>query len=281
MKLKITYTFFALVFFALLTMSNSAGRAGSQNSGGTMAPGDGQFCSNCHSGGNFGASVNLKLYEQGTTNEISQYVPGTTYDVAIIISTSTTPGGYGFQALALKTADNTSINTWANNTTANTRISTVNSTGRQYFEQSNTTSSNTFKATWTAPVANTGDITFYLAGNAVNGTGSTSGDQAVANSVTFTENTVSTSGLENLGISLNVFPNPTIENLSLTLSADATKDLVINIYNQNGQRITSENVIAQNGENRFQFDVSNYVKGIYFVEITDGEFSTAKQFLKN
>jgi hypothetical protein len=279
MKSKVTYTFFVLVALAVLTMSNSAGRAGSQNSGGTTAPGDGQFCSNCHSGGNFGAGVNLKLYEKGTNTEVTQYVPGTTYDVEIIISSTTTPGGYGFQALALKDADNTAINTWANNATANTQFSTIASTGRQYFEQSTTLNTNTFQAEWTAPASGSGNITFYLSGNAVNNSGSTAGDQAVSNSAVFTENTVSTSGLENLGISLDIFPNPTVENLTLMLNSDETKDLTINIYNQNGQNVLSENVTVQNGENRFNFEVANYATGVYFVEITDGQFRTAKRFL--
>jgi hypothetical protein len=281
MKFKVYITFFALLFVAILTMSNSSGRAASGGQGGTLAPGDGQFCGNCHAGGNFGASIGMKLLEKGTTNEVSDYIPGTTYDVEITISTSTTPGGFGFQAVALKNSDNSGINTWANAATASTQFSMVNSTNREYFEQSSTLTTNTFQAEWTAPAANSGDITFYLAGNAVNNTGSTSGDQAVSNSATFTENTVATSSLENLGISLDIFPNPTVENLTLTLNSNETKDLTINIYNQNGQNVLSKNVTAQNGENRFNFEVANYPTGVYFVEITDGQFRTAKLFLKN
>lgn len=280
MKFKVYITFFALISFAILTMSHSGGRAGSRGQGGTLAPGDGQFCGQCHSGGSFGSSIDLKLFEQGTTNEVNSYVPGTTYDVEVIISTSTTPAGYGFQALALN-SNNTSINTWANNTTANTQIATINN-GRQYFEQSaDITSGNTFNAEWTAPAANTGNVTFYLAGNSVNSSGSTSGDQASSKDITFTEMAVSTSGLENLGISLDIFPNPTVENLTLSLNSDEAKDLIINIYNQNGQNIFSENVMAQNGQNRFNFDVAAYATGVYFLEITDGQFKTAKRFLKN
>jgi hypothetical protein len=153
------------------------------------------------------------------------------------------------------------------------------STGRKYFEQSAMLATNEFQAEWTAPTANSGDITFYLAGLAANASGSDNGDQAVSNSATFTENTVSTSGLENLGISLDIFPNPTVENLTLILNSDATKDLTINIYSQNGQNVLSENVTAQNGTNRFNFEVKNYTTGVYFIEITDGQFKTAKRFL--
>lgn len=279
MKFKVYMTFFALLFIAILTMSNSPGRAKTQNQGGTLAPGDGQFCGDCHSGGNFGASIDMKLLEKGTTTEVNNYIPGTTYDVEITISTGTAPAGFGFQAVALKNSDNSGINTWANAATANTQFATVSSTNRRYFEQGTVLTTNVFKAEWTAPAANSGDVTFYLAGNAVNNTGSTSGDQAVSNSATFSESTVSTEALENLGISLAIFPNPTVENLTLTLNSNETKDLTINIYNQSGQRVLSENVIAQNGENRFNFEVADYATGVYFVEITDGQFRTAKRFL--
>jgi hypothetical protein len=86
--------------------------------------------------------------------------------------------------------------------------------------------------------------------------------------------------LENLGISLDIFPNPTVENLTLMLNAEESKDLMVNIYNQNGQSVLSENIVTQNGENRFNFEVANYATGVYFVEVTDGQFRTAKRFLK-
>lgn len=279
MKLKIIYTFFGLAAFVLITMSNSAGRANVGGIGATTAPGDGTACTTCHTGGNFGTSVSLQLIDQATNMPIAEYVPGQTYDVAVTISTTTAPAGFGFQAVALKDADNSGINTWANNTTANTRLSTT-SDSRQYFEQSSVAADNVFEAEWTAPAANSGTVTFYFAGNSVNSGGTTMADESVTNSATFTESTVSTSSLEKLGISLDVFPNPTVENLTLTLNSDETKDLTINIYDLKGQKVYNENVVAQNGENRFQFDVATYAKGLYFVEITDGINRTATRFVK-
>lgn len=278
MKLRIIYTFFGLAFFVLLTMSNSSGRANASQEGATTAPGDGTTCTTCHSGGNFGASVSLQLFDKTTNMAITEYVPGTTYDVAVTISTTTAPAGFGFQAIAMKDSDDTSISSWANNATANTQVTDVGS--RQYFEQSAIASDNVFEAEWTAPAASTGNVTFYFAGNAIDGTGSTANDQSVTNTVTFTESTVSTSGLAKLGISLDVFPNPTVESLTLTLNADEAKDLTINIYDLNGKQLHNEKVTAQNGNNRFQFDVATYTKGIYFVEITDGINRTATRFVK-
>lgn len=275
---KIIYTFFAISLFALITMSNSNGRAGSGGDGATAAPGEGTACGNCHNGGSFGTDVTIKLFEQGTTNEVTKYVAGTVYDAEVQISTTTAPSGFGFQALVLKDSDNAAINAWANNSTSNTRISNAN--GRQYFEQQGIASDNVMKAEWTAPVAGTGDVSFYVVGNAVNGNGAISDDLIANKKVTFTEMTVSTSKLELLGISLDVFPNPTTENLFLNINANEVKDFAINIYDLNGKRLLTENVTAQIGDNRFGFEVADFAKGIYFIEINNGEISTSQRFVK-
>lgn len=278
MKLKFIYTFFGLAAFVLITMSNSSGRAGIGNAGATTAPNEGTVCTTCHTGGNFGASVDVKLKDKVSGAEVMEYMPGVTYDVEVSIGTSTTPAGYGFQVLALQDSDNSSVSSWANNLTANTRISTAG--GRQYFEQLGVAANNTFEAEWTAPASGSGNVTFYAVGNAVNNNSQTSGDQSVTKEITFTESTTSTSGLAKLGISLAVFPNPTVEALTLTLNTEETKDLIINIYNIEGQKVQGQNVIAQTGENRFQFDVATYTSGIYFVEITDGINRTSTRFVK-
>ena len=280
MKLKFIYIFFGLAIFGLATMSNSSGRAAASGVGATTAPGDGTVCTTCHAGGNFGASVDVKLKDLASGEEVTEYVPGVTYAVEVSIGTSVAPAGYGFQVIALQDSDNSSISTWANNVTANTQL--TDASGRQYFEQSGIASDNILEAEWTAPAAGTGSVTFYAAGNAVNGTGSTAGDQAVTNEITFTENTTSTSaGLAKLGIRLNTFPNPTVDNLTLMLETEESKDLIVNIYNLEGQKVDSQNVVAQPGENRFQFDVAAYTSGIYFVEITDGANRTSTRFVKH
>lgn len=278
MKLKFIYTFFGLAAFVLITMSNSSGRAAAGGVGATTAPGDGTVCTTCHAGGGFGTSVDVKLKDKVSGAEVTEYIPGTTYDIEVSIGTSTAPAGYGFQVLALQDSDNSSVSTWANAVTANTQL--TNAGGRQYFEHSGIASNNVLEAEWTAPASGTGSVTFYAAGNAVNGTGSTAGDEAVTREITFTENTTSTSGLAKLGISLATFPNPTVDNLTLMLTTESSKDLMINIYNLEGQKVSGQNVIAQAGENRFQFDVAAYTSGIYFVEITDGVNRTSTRFVK-
>ena len=278
MKLKFIYTFFGLLAFGLLALSNSSGRASFSGQGATTAPGDGTVCSSCHNGGNYGASVNVRLKDKVSGETVTEYTPNETYDVEVIVGTTTAPGGYGFQVIALKDTDNSSVSTWANNVTPNTKFKTIGS--RQYFEQANVLPDSIMVSEWTAPAAGTGSVTFYAAGNAVNGTGTSANDQAVTNEFTFTESTTSTSSLTKMGIRMNTFPNPTIDVLNLSLEMNASKELTINIYNMEGKRMETQNVVTQRGVNQFRFDVASYNSGLYFLEVADGTNQTAIRFVK-
>ena len=278
MKLKFIYTFFGLAAFGLLALSNSSGRASFSGQGATTAPGDGTVCSSCHNGGNYGASVNVRLKDKVSGETVTEYTPNETYDVEVIVGTTTAPGGYGFQVIALKDTDNSSVSTWANNVTPNTKFKTIGS--RQYFEQANVLPDSIMVSEWTAPAAGTGSVTFYAAGNAVNGTGTSANDQAVTNEFTFTESTTSTSSLTKMGIRMNTFPNPTIDVLNLSLEMNASKELTINIYNLEGKRMETQNVMTQSGDNQFRFDVASYNSGMYFLEVADGTNQTAIRVVK-
>jgi len=66
----------------------------------------------------------------------------------------------------------------------------------------------------------------------------------------------------------------------LNINGDEKKDCAINRYELNGKRVATKNVNAQTGENRFDFDVSTFAKGIYFIEINNGTISTSQRFVK-
>ena len=129
--------------------------------------------------------LQVEILEQGTSNTITEYVAGQTYDVLVTINTAMgTPAGYGFQIVSLEAGNNTPINTWANPAN-NVQLATLNN-GRQYAEHNGISSTNTFSMEWTAPSSGS-DITFYAAGNAVNGNSSTSGDGSDVKQVTISE----------------------------------------------------------------------------------------------
>lgn len=163
--------------------SNSNGRATAANSGNTGAPGE-NTCGQCHNGGNFGASVTIQVYAEGSIVPTTQYYAGNTYTVRVTVNnTMGNPGGYGFQLTALSGSENTPVSGYSN-LASNVKQKTITVqnafTGRTYLEHNGVTTNNVFQFNWTAPANLADAVTFYAAGNVVNGTGSTSGD-AVAN----------------------------------------------------------------------------------------------------
>ena len=79
---------------------------------------------------------------------------------------------------------------------------------------------------------------------------------------------------------MNTFPNPTIDVLNLSLEMNASKELTINIYNMEGRRMETQNVVTQRGDNQFRFDVASYSSGMYFLEVADGTNQTTIRFVK-
>lgn len=140
-------------------------------------------CTNCHGGGNFGGSIVTSLLD-GSNNAVSGYDPGKSYTFKITMNYSTGSPKYGFQT-AVATAANTDINKWG---TMPQNIHTTFLGGHTYAEHSTALTTNIITIPWTAPPANTGSVTFYTAGNLVNGNGSTSGDQPVNTLLTIKEN---------------------------------------------------------------------------------------------
>lgn len=175
---------FGLAFLAFVFSSSSGGRASAAGSGNTGAPGESTTCVTCHGGGNFNVGLSINIYNQGTITPITTYSPGQTYSMEVTISNSGLPGGFGFQMVALN-ASNSNAGSWLS-PSSNTQIATLGN-GRSYAEHNGISGTNTFMVDWTAPTTGTGSVTFYSAGNAVNGTGSTAGDGAATSSLMITE----------------------------------------------------------------------------------------------
>lgn len=169
----------------VLMMNNASGPANNSNGSRVNASFSSGYCnsSGCHSGGNFSPSISVQLLS-GTT-PITTYSANTNYTLRITISASNTNSStrYGFQVASVQTSSNNGVNNWGT-LPSGTRSSTLS--GRTHVEQSTPSSGNVFEIPWTSPATSTGSITFYAAGNVVNGNSSVSGDNAVAGTLVVT-----------------------------------------------------------------------------------------------
>ncbi|MCH2042773.1 MAG: T9SS type A sorting domain-containing protein [Saprospiraceae bacterium] len=267
MKSSFLYFIFLGGLSIFFLQSNSGGRAAAGNADSTGSPvNNNQTCNTCHSAGNFGTtSSEIQILDNGTP--VTEYTAGQTYTLQVTVTNATgNPIRYASQTVALL-SDDTQAGSLSSATTTNTQISTLSN--RQYLEHggSGMNSDGIFSATWTAPAAGSGTVTFYSVGMASNGNSGTSGDnvspssnlqlpEAVASSVAEVE--VNT-------IQLKSFPNPTQGVVTVELQARSSAEYNIQVVDFLGKVLENRFLEVHQGHNNIQLDLSNYPAGMYFI----------------
>ena len=243
---------------AFILMSNSSGRV----LGSSGSPGDGgNTCAECHAGGSFSASLQI-------TDDIpvGGYDLNTDYNITVTNS-STAASKYGFQVTAEKTSNDSKVGSF------------TSGTGSQAFSNDNylthTTSGNSqssWSFTWTSPATDEGEIKFYSASVAANGTGSKSGDQVV---------TTSTSGVTTLGIpaakrlSFKTHPNPALEDVTIQLSSDSEK-ATVQFYDYIGRLALTKNISSSNDK----MNIKELSSGVYILKVISEDKIGSQKFIK-
>jgi hypothetical protein len=225
-KIRLSFIVFTILFaFALI--SSSGGRATAAGEGNTGAPGDNaKVCSTCHSGGNFNPSINITVKDAVDMMVVSQYTPFITYVVEVEIASQNSPTSHGFQMVSLLDSDDSDVNGWSE-PSSNSKI--VSAMGRSYAEHNGPSSSNIFSINWTAPAPGSGNVTFYVAGNAVNLNGSPTGDSAAVGSLGVSEGATSpTTDISFDDATLTVYPNPSNDIVTLKFANDFKGRFVVN-----------------------------------------------------
>jgi hypothetical protein len=80
---------------------------------------------------------------------------------------------------------------------------------------------------------------------------------------------------------IEMFPNPTVENLSITFNSASSEKISIDILNALGQLVISKEITASNTvEQRVELNVSNLDSGVYTVRFTTGGSEVSRTFVK-
>ena len=87
----------------------------------------------------------------------------------------------------------------------------------------------------------------------------------------------STSGFADF--SVNIFPNPANNNLTIELNSDKNTSVSVKVTDINGRVYLSENIPVNSGMNKSSMDISALSSGIYFVSIDNGEIVTNKKLV--
>ncbi len=97
--------------------------------------------------------------------------------------------------------------------------------------------------------------------------------------------TVGTESLpDTKGVDLNIFPNPIIDEVSISFlpTKEWNNSYKIEIYNVKGEMVLSQSEeIIQNGEQLLILDLESLSQGVYIIKIMDENKSISKKFVKN
>ena len=244
---------------AFVLLSFSGGIGGSR----TGSPGDGgNTCTACHTAG-----ADLSASASITTNiPASGYELNTNYQITI--NSSSNGAAHGFQITSERIDNDSKVGTFIAGTG-----SVVQNSGNALSHQGSSASGNwTFN--WTSPSTDVGDVKFYAAINAVNGNGSTSGDEVVTTSSTVVSNAV-LSLTDAKRINFELFPNPATDNVTIQLPA-SIETAEVEFYDYLG-RLSLTKKVSKIDNKVF---VNELTSGIYILKVFANDKVGTQKFIK-
>ncbi|MBK8566935.1 MAG: T9SS type A sorting domain-containing protein [Saprospiraceae bacterium] len=277
MKFKNIYTVAAVLGLFVLLQSRSGGPATQANLRVTGAPTEGTCGNNtCHTAGAFDPSLTIELLDGD--NLVAKYDPGKNYMLRITNTAGTgVPARFGFQAVSL-TANNAQAGDWG---TAPMGLTTKTISNKKYIEHSAPQSTGVFEMPWVAPVAGTGEVTFYSSSLAANNNTQTSGDGNVSGSLAVAENT--TSSTTELGkeiAKVEVLPNPVADVLNLRITSRTAGNHKLRIFDAAGNVVKTVPADLQVGRNTVTVPVGELAPGLYLVQLCGDGHMAAVQMVK-
>ena len=263
MKKKI-YLGAAIILFAGSLISGTLNSGGSPG-GRSNSPMDASNCSSCHT------DFSVISEEWISTNiPISGYIPGDTYT----ITASGNHSGavkFGFELTAEDGSNK--VGTFAITDATETKLANSNSSVT-HTSDGNTASggAKTWTFDWTAPVTGTGNITFYGAFNAADGSGDTSGDVIYTSALAVNED-LSVSIKEINSNLISIAPNPSNNIITLN-SVELIQS--IKMYDISGKQILNFSNLHTNSK---IIDLTGFSNGIYIIRIKGEKFNISEKLL--
>ncbi len=236
-----------IFFYPTTSNSNSTGSVG----GKTGSPTDGTNCTQCHGAQQGqGATITTDIPSTG-------YEPGNIYNITATINSGLGTGGpNGFEVTCEENTNDTKAGSFGTSDPINTQF-TNNSNAVTHTAAGN--SLNTWSLTWEAPMAGTGDITFYGAFIEGGYPIGNQGDLFNSTTVSFNE------AIVNSTINLSEENNFTFNSANNTIETINT----VSVYDINGKLVFFTNEKLTN--------ISYLNKGIYILK---SENKTEKIIIK-
>ena len=229
----------AIFFYPTTSNSNATGSVG----GKTGSPTDGANCMGCHTDAQQGQGATIT-----TDIPSTGYEPGNTYNItAKIVVGASLLYPKGFEVTCEENTTNTKAGLFGTSDLTNTQF-TNNSNAVTHTAAGN--SQNTWNLTWEAPIAGTGEVTFYgafiEAGYPI---GNNQGDLFNSTTVSYNEAIVnSTINVSNNNINFN----------SITKTIESTDNSDFSVYSMQGKLVLYSN--------KKHTSLSHLAKGTYIIK---------------
>jgi hypothetical protein len=81
-------------------------------------------------------------------------------------------------------------------------------------------------------------------------------------------------------LSVNLYPNPAKEFITLTISGNITNHVALQILDYTGRTIVNEKINLQPNQNTLMFPVQELKSGVYFLRLYHNENSKTLRFIK-
>ena len=259
----------------------------------TGAPGESTCAqSGCHANAvvNQGNGINSHTFKNSSAIDVNYYLAEDTYSIEVKI-TQPFVSKYGFEIVALDDGD-MNVGTWIITDPVRTWHQTTSdpsSLNRKYVTheidgtQPTSTGESFWGFDWEAPVAGTGDVTFYYCTNGTNNNNQSSGDTLYFSNFTISENAPSGLFFNRLNTpktSISYLPKGNA--IQAKIQAQQGDDLMIKICDINGRQITSVNAKSSiSGSNLIQLPIEESItSGIYLVTVfVNNSGTTEKIFI--
>lgn len=278
MKIRLAYSLFALTALAILFWNASEGPAEVQQADRTMSPlSNNTSCGTCHNAGAYSPVMEVQVLDGDMA--VNVYEPEKTYTLQVAI-TGTEAAAFGFQAVALQGEDDVNAGTFGT-PPAGIQVTPLNE--RMYAEHSMPSASNVFSIEWTAPTAGAGNVRIYASGNAANDNNSVTGDQGafLSSPLVLTELGASSTRDKLLTFEeISIVPNPAGNGTLLTLNNQDPGRYFLTLLNATGQQLQKQGLVLAQGRQTNWIDLSGLPRGLYFLQLSNGQQQLTKKILK-
>jgi hypothetical protein len=213
-------------------------------------------------------------YESNNTLSAARAI-STNTDIIGLINSTTDKDWFRFST----TSPNTNIRINLTNLPADYDIRLYNSSGTQLAISQNgsTTSEQIIRNTTTA-------ATYYIQVYGYNGANSTTVCYNLRVNVGSTAFRLGDSAEDQLEPVANfndfiLFPNPAKDQVNLTFNSGSNEVVNVRVLDMVGKVTRELNLAVEQGDNKFSIDVADFSKGIYFVELTNGNERIVKKMI--